>query len=123
MIGSDLKRGSNYDLIDHDVRFVGGSAAVTKVADTGRGMTVTYISTGVVELTWADNPGTFHTCTFGLQATTPGNVKAYVPVAGAYNATTFKLRLYLYESGSLADLDALEWLSVRATFKLAGAPG
>lgn len=103
----------------HIVKFVGGSAAVTKVY--GKGITVSYISTGIVEFTWSDItmvPGTFlgpggHT----FQATTQANVKNYVAVVGAYNTTTRKLRVHLFESGTLTDLDASEWLTLTLYFK------
>lgn len=102
------------------VKFVGGTTAVTKVTGTGAGITVTYISSGVVDLVWRENPGTFLGMVATFQATTPANVKAYVVVPGAFNASTFTLRLSMYESGTLTDLDALEWLSVLAFFKKAG---
>jgi hypothetical protein len=107
-------RGTQAEEVDHFVKFVGGTNAVTKVY--GAGVTVTYISAGVVDLTWAtgaDSPGT---C-LGIkghcfQATTPGDVKAYVLVPGVYNTTTCTLRLSMYESGSVTNLAALEWLGV-----------
>jgi hypothetical protein len=91
----------------HVLRFEGGSAAVTKVY--GNGMTVSYVSTGIVEIEWPGLPflpGTY----VGLvgapafEAVTPANVKSFVGVAAAYNTTTHKLRVHLFESGSLADL-------------------
>src|SRR3990167_6676235 len=93
------------------VRFVGGSAAVTKTH--GNGMAVTYISAGVVDLDFSGNanhPGEVVGFVGTFQATTPGDVKNYVVVANTYNSATKKLRLSMYESGTLTDLDALEWL-------------
>lgn len=101
---------------DYLVRFVGGSAAVTKV--TGPGITVTYISTGIVDLTWSENPGTFLGATFGFQATTAADVKGHTCVPGVWNASTLKLRLNITNaSESLHDLAALEWLTCRVSFK------
>jgi hypothetical protein len=105
---------SEPEVRQHLVKFVGGSAAVTKVY--GSGITVTYTSTGVVTLTWTDNPGTFIGLVGTFQATTPGNVKSYVLVPGAYSSTA-GLALNLYESGSLTDLAALEWLTCIVLFK------
>lgn len=103
----------------HVVKFVGGTTAVTKVY--GQGCSVTYISSGVVDIDWsgnANNPGEFLGMVATFQATTPADVKSYVVVPGAYNSSTKKLRLSMYESGTLTDLAALEWLTVVAMFKV-----
>lgn len=105
------------DAVSHLVRFVGGSAAVTKVSSTGAGVTVTYVGSGVVDLTWSDNQGTFLGLVGTFQATTPADVKSYVLVPGAYDSSTNTIRLSMYESGTLTDLAALEWLTVLAWFK------
>lgn len=99
------------------IRFVGGSAAVTKVL--GSGITVSYVSTGIVSLVWADNPGVFAGLlgSPAFQATTQANVKSFVGVVGAWSSTTRTLQLRLYEGGTLADLEALEWCSLAVVFK------
>ena len=105
----------------HVVRFVGGTNAVTKVAGTGPGMAVTYISAGVVDLDWsgnANNPGTFVGMVALFQATTPADVRLYVAVPGAYNSSTKKLRVSMYESGSVTNLAALEWLTCVCFFQV-----
>lgn len=103
----------------HTVRFVGGTAAATKTY--GNGMTVTYVSSGVVKISWSDvaeNPGTFvGVVGYCFQATTPGNVKSYILVNEGYVASTRSILLNMYESGTLTDLAALEWLSVTFLFK------
>ena len=104
----------------HLVSFVGGTAAITK--RTGKGMATTWISTGVVDLDFsgnANNPGEFVGFVATFQATTPGDVKNYVVVPGVYNSSTKKLRLSLYESGTLTDLAALEWLNCAVIFRVA----
>jgi len=107
---------SEAGLRDYLVRFVGGTAAVTKVF--GQGVTVSYISTGIVELTWGRNPGTFVGAQFNFQATTASAVKGFTCVPGVYNATTYKLRLNITNaSESLTDLAALQWLNCRVSFK------
>jgi hypothetical protein len=104
---------------DHVVKFVGGAAAVTKVF--GNGMTVTYVSTGVVKISWSNaavNPGKFIGVKgYCFQATTPGNVKGYVLVHEAYVPSTRSILLNMYEAGVLTDLAALEWLTVTLAFK------
>ncbi len=107
---------------DHFIKFVGGSAAVTRVF--GQGVTVTYIGTGLVDIVWAKNPGVF----LGLagapafQATTAADVKGHTCVPGVFNTTTFTLRLNITNaSESLHDLAALEWLSLTVKFKATAA--
>ena len=105
----------------HVVRFVGGTAAVTK--ELGKGITVTYVSTGLVDLTWSANfepPGTF----VGLagkpafQATTPSGIKNFDCAPGVYNTSTRTLRLAIWNaSGTLTDLAALQWITLVALFK------
>ncbi|MGE5802947.1 MAG: hypothetical protein ACM358_11895 [Gemmatimonadota bacterium] len=104
---------------DFSVTFVGGTAAVTKLA--GPGVAVSYVSTGIVELTWSSNetpPGKFIGLkSWGFRADTPANIKAYTCVAGAYSTTTKKLRINMYDaSNNLVDLAALQWLTVTLMF-------
>lgn len=104
---------------DHTVTFVGGAAAVTKLR--GPGVAVSYISTGIVELTWSANegrPGVFDGLkSWGFRADTPANVKGYSCVAGAYNVSTRKLRVSIYDaSNNLVDLAALQWLTLTLVF-------
>jgi hypothetical protein len=111
-------RGTQAEEVDHFVKFVGGTNAVTKVY--GPGVTVTYISAGIVDLTWAtgaQNPGTcLGVKGYCFQATTAADVKTYVLVPGVYNATTCTLRLNMTEAGTLTNLAALEWLGVTVAF-------
>lgn len=101
------------------VQFVGGTAAVTKVF--GRGVTVTYVSTGLVDLVWSTNdarPGTFlGPKAMQLHATTSSGVKGYSVATGVYNATTRTLRVAIWDaSNNLVDLAALQWLTVTIAF-------
>ncbi len=115
------ERSTTADAIVHRVKIVGAATATcSKVADTGPGITVTYISTGVVDLTWGDNPGLHAMPSVLFQATTPGDVKLFVCVTSPFNATTNVLRLNFYESGTLADLNVLEWAAVTVAFKKSG---
>jgi len=102
----------------HVLKFVGGSAAVTKVY--GRGMSIAYTATGRVTVTWSDEtspPGNFIGVTgFCFQGTTPGDVDLFQLVHEGYTASTRTVVLNMYESGSLADLAALEWLTVTFAF-------
>ena len=108
------------------VQFVGGTAAVTKVF--GSGVTVTYVSTGLVDITWSANqskPGTF----LGPQsamfhATTQATIKAYSCVTGNYSVSARTLRVNMYDaSNNLVDLAALQWLTLMIAFLTDGAIG
>lgn len=103
----------------HLVRFVGGTTTVTKVL--GKGITIAWISTGIVELTWSAqdlSPGTSHGIVGGVfQATTVSGVAGYTIASGVYNTTTRKLRVSIYNaSDALADLAALQWVTFYALF-------
>lgn len=111
-------RSAAPELVLCPVRFVGGTTAVTKVF--GEGVTVTYIGTGLVDITFSDSQGTF----LGLagmpsfSATTAADVKGHTCVPGVYNTTTRALRLNITNaSDALHDLAALEWLTLTPMFK------
>ncbi len=96
------------------VKFVGGTAAVTQVY--GIGSTVTYVSTGIVDVVFPTGLGTF----IGLagsnfQATTASGVKGYTVVPGVISGTTLRLNI-TNASESLTDLAALQWLTIEAVF-------
>lgn len=106
--------------VQQHVRFVGGTTAVTKLF--GRGITVNYISAGVVDLVWADPQGTYlGIAGFAFDATAPAGVKGYTVQAGDYNATTRTLRINITSAAdALVDLTASQRLTIRPTFKLLG---
>ena len=82
-----------------------------------------YTAAGRIKLTWADNPGTFLGFTWGLQATTQGDVKGHTVTASAYplSASTFTLEIDIWDSAFAAeDLEILEWLYLDIAFKLTG---
>lgn len=112
-------RSSEPELVVSVVKFVGGTAAVTKVY--GKGVTVTYVSTGLVNLVWGTNPkpGNFVGCVgHCFEATTASAVKGYTVVPGVYNASTRTLQISITgASEALVDLAALQWLTLSLAFK------
>lgn len=109
-------RNTQSDAVGHFVKFVGGTTAVTKLY--GPGATVTYISTGIVDIGWAENPGTFLGMTWGLHATAPAAVKGMTITCGDFNTTTLKLRINIFSSTfALADLAAAQWAMLDLKFK------
>lgn len=98
----------------HSIRFVGGAAAVTKVA-SGFGMIVTYISTGVVDITWLENPGKFLGIRgYCFDGTTQSGLKGFTVVAGdPPTAAPYTIRLNITNnSDTLTDLSASQRLSI-----------
>ena len=119
MLDSYESKASQAEIVETFVRFVGGINAVTKVE--GVGVTVTYVSTGIVTLTWAENPGRFMGVTWGLQATTASGVKGYTVVPGVFSATAYTLAINITNgSETLANLAALEWCNLRVSFARTG---
>ncbi len=100
----------------HVVRFVGGAGAVTKQDGGGEGITVTYVGSGVVNLVWADAPGTFIGAIASVQASTPGNIDTYTVTFDDYSSSTLTLPLTLSEGGTPTDLAALEYCTCVVMF-------
>lgn len=106
------------------VRFVGGSAAVTKTF--GSAITTSYVSTGIVDLVFSENPGTYLGSLVTFEATAASGVKGYTAVITPFNSTTLKLRCTIYDAGgtpTLVDLAAAQWLTVLALFRRGGVTG
>lgn len=103
----------------HFLKFVGGAAAVTKVK--GKGMTIAYSATGIINIAWSENPGVFLGL-FGepaFQSTVIAGTKDFSGKIGVYADKALQLRLY--ESGALADLAANEWCSLVMAFSADGS--
>lgn len=110
-------RFAQHEVVMHVVRFVGGAAAATKVDGTGQGVTVTYVGSGVINLEWEENPGTFLGAVFSVQAATPNNVDTYTVTADEFDTSTYTLPITLSEGGTPTDLAASEWCSCLVMFK------
>ncbi len=108
-------RTNEPELVGAVVKFVGGSTAITKVR--GPGITVTYISTGVVDVTWGESQGSYvGLFGHGFEATVQSGVKGYTVAAGVPSGNT--VRLNITSAGdALVDLAALQWLSLLFFFK------
>jgi len=122
-MGGYTSRSAEPELVTYEVLGVGGSAAVTEVTNTTSGVALSYVSTGRFRLTWPENPGVFAGAVWSFQATTPADVRNYEAVHGAYDTSAFTLDVYLYESGTLTDLAALEWLNGTVKFKQTAVAG
>jgi hypothetical protein len=120
MLDAYETKGTQSEIVETFVRFVGGTLAVTKVE--GVGVTVAYTGTGIVTITWAENPGRFMGVTWGLQATTASGVKGYTVVPGVFSTTAFTLAINITSAAeALVDLAALQWCNLRVSFARNGA--
>lgn len=110
-------RTSEPDLREHIVKLLGGVGAVTLVR--GRAIKANYISTGVVDLVWSENPGYYiGPDGFCFHATTPAQVKGYTMVASAWNVATKTLRINITSAAdALVDLAALQWVAFSVLFE------
>lgn len=94
--------------------FVGGTETATKA--TGVGYSVAWVSTGRYRITFDDKFYALESFSYSLQASTPANVKSYVLVHTGL-ASNRTIDVYAYESGTLTDFAALEWVHFHATLK------
>lgn len=116
MLDTYQDRASFPEVVRNLVRIEGAGAA-NPDKEVGRGVTVTWVSTGRYRFVWAENPGQFLGLLHGFQATTPANVDGWTAVAGDYNSTTRTLDVYVYsDTPALADLAATQKLFLEFNF-------
>lgn len=119
-------RDSEPEVFQHTIRLQGaGAAAMTKAAEDecAAGITVTRTGAGIVKLTFRDMPGQFVGFAAGFQATTPGDVKGHVCVADTFDETNKLIEFHVFDSGTLHDMSANEWLCLTLKFKRTKAKG
>jgi hypothetical protein len=108
-------RSTQPESVEHLVRGVGGTTAITKV--TGAGAALTRTGTGAYRITWAETPGTFLGAVASLQATTVGDLAGHTVTFAPYDATNRRLDFTVANASDAAhDLAALEWVTVVAKF-------
>jgi hypothetical protein len=121
MINASPVRSPANDVWAHVIDITGAGAA-NPTKNHGAGVTVTWVSTGLYELAWSENPQTYLTYTHGFRATTASALKGFTVTAGDYNATTFKMRFSVTNaSDNLADLAAAQSLGLVVYFREAGS--
>lgn len=113
------ERSSEPELRNVEVRMVGtGASAPTKVY--GKGITIARSGAGVYTLTFSASPGRYAGYTWGIDATTPGNVKNHDVVLTATSATVYTVNFY-DATGTARDLAATEWINLTLKFKQSNA--
>jgi hypothetical protein len=112
-------KSSEPELRSVEVRLLGtGASAPTKVY--GKGITVARSNTGIYTLTFTASPGTYAGCLFGLDATTPGDIKNHSVVCTATSSTVITVNFY-DASANAHDLAAVEWINLTLKFKASNA--
>lgn len=107
----------------HHVRLLGtGSSTPTK--EIGHGITVSRTAAGVYKCQWAlgASPGTFLGFTWGLGASTPGDVKGHTVTRSTITAETssagYFISVSLWNASDAADdLQATEYMDLTFHFK------
>jgi len=114
------QRSSEPELVESVVK-------ITNIATKVLGKTVTMVTggTGIVNLTWKENPGFFVGCTgHCFEAAAPAALKGYTVVPGTYNTATFTLPIQIFNSTfTLTDLAAAQFLTLKLGFKYASQTG
>ncbi len=112
---ADPLRTSEPELRYTEVRLLGtGAAAPTKVL--GKGITVARTGAGVYTLTFAKTPGNWCGAVWGLDATTPGDIKNHSVVVTNTSATVVTVNFY-DAAAAAHDLAALEWINLVLRYK------
>lgn len=120
---SDPLRCTEPEAYDVVVSFTGNGAA-SPVKNYGKGLTVTWVSTGLYAITFTDNPGNLIGMVggAGFQATTMSALKGYDATLGAMDATGKIVQVSITNSSfALADLQVLQTACVVLRFKRAAA--
>jgi hypothetical protein len=118
-MGGEWKVRSTEPEQDETVIGITGTGADDPTKRVGRGVTITWVSTGRYRITWASAPGIFEAVlgpVFG--ADTASDVKGYTLTRGAYSSAARTLDLYVWDSTfTAADLAAAQYLDLTVRFK------
>jgi hypothetical protein len=105
------------------VRFQGNGSSAP-VQELGEGVSVARAAEGVYEYTFGESPGLFVGVSDALQATTAADVKGHTLVWGAWNASTLKIRVSLFNASDAAhDLATAEWIHAQFLFSRTSVSG
>lgn len=99
-----------------------GAGAGNPVQEIGQGITVTWVSTGLYNIAFSENVGTFLGAAFDLGAATPANLKQCSIVRSLFTQATQTakgfLQFTLYDgTGALRNLAANEFIDFEVYFK------
>lgn len=112
------------EVVETPIQFEGNGAA-NPVKKFGRGVTISWVSTGIYRCTFSDHQGTYLGCSApGLSDTAPAGVAGFTAHVDqdSYTAAGKALDVHVYNAAqALADLPATSFLSMFPKFKRAGA--
>lgn len=109
------------ELRHHRMMWTGTGNGTVPTLTIGHGVTLTWIATGRIRITWAENPGTFVGISSGFfgDNSAQSNVKNWEVSRGAYPATasTFTIEIDLWNgSGTAVDLATTSFLDLDLVF-------
>ena len=116
---------SEPEQIDLNVTMTGTGNGTVPTKNFGRGVTLTWVSTGVIKMTLAENIGNFMGGAGGysfqaISPATPSQLAGFSVVFGAFDSTGKIVNMNIF-NGSLAaaDLQVGQILSLQIPFKMA----
>lgn len=119
-LDSHLPHATEPELHNHPIAFTGAGAG-NPTKTVGKGVAITWVSSGRYRLTFVDPPGNLIS-TGGpcLQDATPANLKNFSAVFGSFDATGKIVDVYFYNgSGTLTDLTSTNKVAFDLKFKRA----
>lgn len=119
-LDSHVQHAVEPELHAHPVTFTGAGAA-NPTKNFGKGIAVTWVSSGRYRLTFVDAPGNL-VCPGGpnWQDATPANLKNFSAVLGSFDSTGKIVDIFIYNSaGTLTDLTSTNIVSFDLQFKRA----
>lgn len=115
-------RASEPEQFDLFVVMTGTGNGTVPTKNIGRGVTLTWVSTGIIKLTFADYEGVFMGGSPTWQATTASALKGFSVVFGAFDATGTIVNINITNSSqTLVDLQVLQTLGLQLSFRRAGS--
>lgn len=115
-------RSSEPEQWDVFIAMTGTGNGTVPTKNRGRGVTLTWVSTGIITLTFADYPGVFLGGSPTWQATTASALKGFSVVFGAFDATGKIVNINITNASStLVDLQVLQTLGLQLSFSSAGS--
>lgn len=115
-------RSSEIEQFDLFIAMTGTGNGTVPTKNLGRGVTLTWVSTGIITLTFGDYPGVFMGGSPAWQATTASALKGFSCVFGAFDSTGKIVNINITNSSqTLVDLQVLQTLQLQLCFKSAAS--
>jgi hypothetical protein len=123
MLEKDRQWANEPETVSFYVTMTGTGNGTVPTKFFGRGITLSWISTGIVQLTFGDRAGAFMGGgPAGWQAATPSQLKGFSAVFGSFDATGTIVQVSITNSSqTLVDLQTGQILTLELVFKASGS--